>query len=295
MNGSSLLQQVIPYIIAAAVFFSILLVSLLFSKKTETAATDFLGRYRTNLTRQVELLNLPISVNQFMMLQGAVVLLLFAVGLLTGPDFITKLVMGVVFGATGWILSRRYILDKHKQRQTKFKEQFADAASLIGNSVRSGLSLQQSLDVLVREMDDPMAYEVYQVMQATKMGTPLDTALEQWAARMNNPDLDIFVTAINIQRQTGGDLSFILGTLGTTIRQRHKIQGQIQALTAQGRVGAYVLSGMPIFMGGVLYFLNPSRMSLMFTHPIGLGMLAVTATTITLGIFVIRRIVDIDI
>jgi tight adherence protein B len=161
--------------------------------------------------------------------------------------------------------------------------------------VRSGLSLLQALEVVVREMEDPMAYELYQVLQATRVGAPLDTVLEDWAARMHNSDLDMFVTAIIIQRQTGGDLAHVLNTLASTVRQRQRIQGQISALTAQGRLGAMVLAGLPIFMGVMLYFLNPGRMSLMVSHPIGWGMLLASGTTILAGMLVVRKIVEIDI
>jgi tight adherence protein B len=227
--------------------------------------------------------------------QIGICLALFALGIVTGPDAVTKLSMGLLLAYAGFWLSRRWLKEQHVRRKRRFQEQFADAAALIGNTVRSGLSLLQALEVVVREMEDPMAYELYQVLQATRVGAPLDTVLEDWAARMHNSDLDMFVTAIIIQRQTGGDLAHVLNTLATTVRQRQRIQGQISALTAQGRLGAMVLAGLPIFMGVILYFLNPGRMSLMVSHPIGWGMLLASATTILAGMLVVRKIVEIDI
>lgn len=291
----NILLQFLPIGIGLLIFVAVLLLLMLFSGQGEQLLDRVSGNYLENLKPTFQRLQLRIQPPQFLMIQLGLALVLFAVGLVTGPDALTKLSMGVLLGLIGFWLPQRWLVDQSKRRAQKFKEQFADTAALIGNSVRSGLSLLQALEVLVREMDDPMAYEVYQVLQQTRVGVPLDTALENWAERMGNPDLDIFVTAVTIQRQTGGDLGHVLNTLAATVRQRQKIQGQIMSLTAQGRLGAIVLCGLPVFMGIVLYFINPNRMSLMFSEPMGWGMLLLSAVTITAGYVVVRKIVDIDI
>jgi tight adherence protein B len=290
-----LLLQLLPLGIGAAIFVSVLMLMLLFSGNTEKTLNALTGRYAQALKIEFDQLQLPLSPSQFIFFQTGLALALFAIGVVTGPDALTKIAMGLLFAYLGFWGCRRWLKDQHVRRKRKFQEQFADAAALIGNTVRSGLSLVQALEVVVREMDDPMAYELYQVLQATRVGAPLDTVLEDWAARMNNTDLDIFVTAIIIQRQTGGDLAHVLNTLAHTVRQRQRIQGQISALTAQGRLGAMVLAGLPVFMGVILYFLNPGRMSLMVSHPIGWGMLFASAATIIGGIVVVQKIVEIDI
>ncbi|PIQ28466.1 hypothetical protein COW36_13190 [bacterium (Candidatus Blackallbacteria) CG17_big_fil_post_rev_8_21_14_2_50_48_46] len=291
----NLLLQLLPLGIGALIFVSVLMLMLLFSGKTEKLMDSLLGRYTQSLKQEFEQLQLPLNPSQFIFFQAGLSLALFALGVVTGPDAMTKLSMGLLFAYLGVFICKRWLKEQHARRKRRFQEQFADAAALIGNTVRSGLSLVQALEVVVREMDDPMAYELYQVLQATRVGAPLDTVLEDWAERMQNTDLDIFVTAIIIQRQTGGDLAHVLNTLANTVRQRQKIQGQISALTAQGRLGAMVLALLPLFMGVVLYFLNPGRMSLMVSHPIGWGMLSASAVTILGGIVVVRKIVDIDI
>lgn len=291
----ALLLQFLPLAIGLLIFVAVLLVLMLFSSQGERLLDTATGNYVERLKPSFERQQLPLGPAQFITVQIGLTLALFTLGLFSGPDLTTKLSMGLALGGVGFLLPRIWLKDQQKRRRQRFQEQFADAAALIGNSVRSGLSLPQSLEVLVREMDDPMAYEVYQVLQSTRVGVPMDTALEQWSERMQVPDLDIFVTAVIIQRQTGGDLGHVLNTLASTIRQRQRIQGQIQALTAQGRLGAIVLSGLPVFMGVALYFLNPDRMSLMFSHPLGWGMLLISAITISAGYLVVRKIVDIDI
>lgn len=291
----ALLLQFLPLAIGLLIFVAVLLVLMLFSSQGERLLDTATGNYVERLKPSFERQQLPLGPAQFITVQIGLTLALFTLGLFSGPDLTTKLSMGLALGGVGFLLPRIWLKDQQKRRRQRFQEQFADAAALIGNSVRSGLSLPQSLEVLVREMDDPMAYEVYQVLQSTRVGVPMDTALEQWSERMQVPDLDIFVTAVIIQRQTGGDLGHVLNTLASTIRQRQRIQGQIQALTAQGRLGAIVLSGLPVFMGVALYFLNPDRMSLMFSHPLGWGMLLISAVTISAGYLVVRKIVDIDI
>lgn len=290
-----LLFQLLPFGIGLLIFAGVMLTLMLFSNQGEQLLDSLTGHYIERLKPTFERLQIRFAPIQFVVVQLAITLLLFTTGIVTGPDIITKLSMGVLLGLIGFLLPLRWLKDQERRRQNKFKEQFADAAALIGNSVRSGLSLLQALEVLVREMEDPMAFEVYQVLQGTRVGLPVETALEQWAERMKVPDLDIFVTAVNIQRQTGGDLGHVLTTLAATVRQRQRIQGQIMSLTAQGRLGAIVLAGLPVFMGVVLYFINPDRMGLMFSHPLGWGMLAISAVTISAGYMVVRRIVDIDI
>lgn len=292
---NDLLLKFLPFGVGLLIFVAVLLMLMLFSNQGEQLLDTLSGNYLEKLKPTFERLQIRIRPGQFLMIQLALTLVLFTVGLVTGPDILTQLSMGVLLGLIGFWLPQRWLKDQERRRVQRFKEQFADAAALIGNSVRSGLSLLQALEVLVREMDDPMAYEVYQVLQQTRVGLPLDTALEQWAERMQNPDLDIFVTAITIQRQTGGDLGHVLNTLANTVRQRQKIQGQIMALTAQGRLGAIVLCGLPVFMGVVLYFINPQRMGLMFSEPMGWGMLGLSAITISAGYILVRKIVDIDI
>lgn len=291
----NILMMLLPIGIGLLIFVAVTAVLLLFSNQGEKLIDTLTFNYIDRLKPVFSRLNLRIAPAQFVMIQLGISLVLFTVGLATGPNVLTKINMGILLGLIGFWLPQRWLKEQEKRRAARFKEQFADAAALIGNSVRSGLSLLQALEVLVREMEDPMAYEVYQVLQQTRVGMPLDTALEQWAERMQNPDLDIFVTAVTIQRQTGGDLGHVLNTLAGTVRQRQRIQGQIQALTAQGRLGAIVLCGLPIFMGMALYFINPKRMGLMFSEPLGWGMLLLSAITISAGYFLVRKIVDIDI
>ncbi len=291
----NILIQLLPIGIGVLIFVAVLLLLMLFSGQGEKMLDNLSGHYLEKLKPTFTRLQIRIQPAQFLMIQLGLALVLFTVGLITGPDVLTKLAMGALLGLIGFWLPQRWLIDQERRRAQKFKDQFADAAALIGNSVRSGLSLPQALEVLVREMEDPMAYEVYQVLQQTRVGVPLDTALENWAERMKNSDLEIFVTAVTIQRQTGGDLGHVLNTLAATVRQRQKIQGQIMSLTAQGRMGAIVLCGLPVFMGIVLYFINPNRMSLMFSEPMGWGMLLLSAVTITAGYITVRKIVDIDI
>lgn len=291
----ALFIQFLPLGIGLLIFVAVMLTLMLFSNQGEQILDTLTGHYVARLKPEFENQQFPIGPSQFVFAQLGLTLAFFSVGVFSGPDLTTKVSMGVILGAVGFILPRFWLRDQRRRRQELFRQQFADGAALIGNSVRSGMSLPQALEVMVREMDDPMAYEAYRVLQATRVGQPMDQALEHWAERMDNPDLNIFVTAVTIQRQTGGDLGHVLTTLATTVRQRQRIQGQISALTAQGRLGAVVLCLLPVFMGVVLYFMNPERMGLMFSHPLGWGMLAIMGLTISTGYVIVRRIVDIDI
>lgn len=292
------MEQYLPFIyivIIIAIFAAVFLVVMAFSSRIEQITLPFLSDYKKRLELEFENLDLPFTAQRFILLQGGIAIILFTVGLVTGSDAITKIIVGMLFTLLGIFLTRAYIREKKRQWQNRFEEQFADAAALVGNGVKAGLSLLQALELTVNESAEPFSKELKAVLHANKIGIPLDVALSEWSARMNCTDLDIFVTAINIQHQTGGNLSEILSTLGKTIRERRRIKGQIMTLTAQGRMSAYILSGLPVALFIAVYFINTKQVSLMFTHYLGWAMLGVCTIMVIIGIIVVNRIVDINI
>jgi len=292
------MEQFFPIIaigIIIAIFIAVFLVIMAFSSRIEQITLPFLSDYQHKLELEFANLNLPFSPQRFILLQTGIAIVLFTVGLITGSDTITKIVIGILFALIGIFLTRTYIKEKKRQWKNQFEEQFADAAALVGNGVKAGLSLLQALELTVSEIDNPFRNELKAVLQAHKVGIPLDVALTEWSARMDCNDLDIFVTAINIQHQTGGNLSEILSTLGKTIRERRRIKGQIMTLTAQGRMSAYILSGLPVALFIAVYFVNTKQVSLMFSHYIGWAMIGVCTIMVIIGIIVVNKLVDINI
>lgn len=292
---SSIIGMIIPVIIALIIFASVFLTITVFSSNIEKSIDPVFGRYLKYLDKEFDSLNTNLTPRSFMMYQIGASIMLFILGLIIGSDVLSKVFVGTVLASLGFFIGRIYLKQLKTKRKQRFDEQFVDAIALISNAVRSGLSLMQALELTVSEMDDPISYEVNLVIQSTRLGVSLDLALMEWAERMGSKDLDIFVTAVIIQNQTGGNLSEILETLGKTIRERFKIQRQIKALTSQGTASAYVLTGLPIILGIALYFIQPETMSLMFTNNYGILLSLSSLGMIAVGGLIVKKIIAIDI
>jgi len=288
---NTLILLLIAFVSSAFIF----LIIAIFSKQLQRFFDPLFEKYLIHLEQEFALLDMPMTPRRFLLFQIGLSILLLVVGIIVGTEIITRSLFAVVFPILGLFITKQYISIVKMQRRKKFDEQFVDVISLVSNAVKSGLSLMQALELAVQEMPDPISYEVNLVIQTTRVGIPLDVALTEWSERINSSDLDIFVTAVIIQRQTGGNLSDILDTLANTIRQRYKIQGQIKALTAQGITSAYFLVALPIILGIVLYIVQPETTSLLFTHKYGLMMLAGSALMMSIGAFIVKKIVSIDI
>ena len=188
-----------------------------------------------------------------------------------------------------WLLLRR------RKRFKKFAMQLPDALELIARALRSGHSLSSGLHLVVEEMPDPVSTEFEMAYEEQNLGVPIDSALKSMLKRMPNLDLKFFVTAVAIQRQSGGDLSEILEKIGYIIRERFKILGQVQALTGEGRISGVVLMALPIALFFAVYYLNTDYVMLLFTEELGRKMIAVAAVLQVLGAVVIKKIVAIKI
>ncbi|QDT62957.1 type II secretion system F family protein [Calycomorphotria hydatis] len=188
-----------------------------------------------------------------------------------------------------WLLWRR------KQRFKTFASQLPDALELIGRALRSGHSLSSGLHVVVEEMPNPISKEFSAAYEEQNLGVPLEDALKNMLKRMPNMDLKFFVTAVAIQRQSGGDMSEILDKISYIIRERFKIMGQVMALTGEGRISGVVLMILPIAIFIAVWYLNPDYVMLLFTEELGRKMIAVAAVLQVLGAVAIKKIVNIKI
>jgi len=182
-----------------------------------------------------------------------------------------------------------------KRRLASFGKLLPEALELIARALRSGHSLAAGLKLCADELGDPLSGEFNRVYEEQNFGIPLEDALEEMADRVPNLDLRFFVTAVVLQRQTGGDLAEILDKIGALVRERFQIFGLVQALTGEGRLSGSVLLALPPVLGIVVYRLNPSYIMMLFDDPLGQKMLAVAVVMQILGAFVIRKIVNIKV
>jgi tight adherence protein B len=188
-----------------------------------------------------------------------------------------------------WLLWRR------KRRLKQFAVQLPDALDMLARSLRSGQSLQAGFNMVANEMSAPVGKEFGRVFEEQNLGIPVDESLRDLTERVPNLDLKFFVTAVILQRQTGGDLAEILDKIGSLIRERFQIWGQVQALTGEGRLSGIVLMALPVLLFVAVYYLNPDYMMMLFTDPMGKKMLAVAIFLQVLGALVIRKIVNIKV
>jgi len=259
-----------------------------------SGVANTLGRYAErlgNVNLFFEQANSPIGFETFLLLTFGCGGLGFALALGVGAPFALWPIISLICAALPfiWMSSRR------KRRFKAFARQMPDAMELIGRALRSGHSLASGLHVVVEEMPDPIATEFAMAYEQQNLGVPLDKALRSMLSRMPNLDLKFFVTAVAIQRQSGGDLAEILDKIGYVVRERFKIMGQVQALTGEGRISGIVLMALPIGLFFAVYYLNPEYVMLLFTHPLGRQMAAGAVVLQILGAFCIKKIIDIKI
>jgi tight adherence protein B len=184
---------------------------------------------------------------------------------------------------------------RRHQRFSKFEEQFPEAMDLLGRSVRAGHAFTTGFELIGKELPNPIGEEFRTAFQQQSIGIPLKDALKNLAVRMPLPDVLIFVSSLQIQREAGGNLGEILDTMSEIVRERFKLRRQIRTYTAEGRLSMYMLSCIPFVALAGLWLLQPLYLKPMFTDPRGQMALAVGAILQVIGYIVISRIIKIKI
>jgi tight adherence protein B len=258
------------------------------------------GKRGSMIARDLARADLKLTVGEFIGLKIICALLGVGVGALVGRAnpaamVIVSLVAAVLFS----FIPNIYVGFVAKRRITQFNNQLGDSISMMANSLRSGYSFLQSLELVSREAPLPTATEFRRVVQEVGLGLSTEQALANLLKRVPSDDLDLLITAVTIQMEVGGNLAQILETIGFTIRERVRIKGEIQVLTAQGRISAYVITALPIALAVMITLINPEYMAPIFTFgfpPQAWCCLPVTALTmIVIGYFLIMRIVNIEV
>jgi tight adherence protein B len=202
--------------------------------------------------------------------------------------------LGLALGPLGgWLGSGQYLRLRAERRTRAFAAQLPDALHLVVGSLRSGFSLPQSIDALVREGRDPVAFEFGRALAETRLGGDLEDALERVGQRNGNREMQWLVMAIRIQREVGGNLSEVLETAVTTMRDRSRLIRHIRALSAEGRLSALVLIGMPIVLGAWMFVFRRDYLRPLYTEPMGLLMLGGSIVMVIIGGLWLRKLVQV--
>jgi tight adherence protein B len=208
-----------------------------------------------------------------------------------------NIVSAIIGALIGFILPRFYVKRQQAVRLNKFNDQLSDMLNLMVNGLRAGYSTMQAMEAVSRELPAPISDEFHRVVQEMQIGIPMEKALDNLLRRIPSDDLDFVITAINVQREVGGNLSEILDTISFTIRERVRIKGEIRVMTAQVRTSGTVLSLIPVFLTLALWFISPEYIGSFFDRGPLCGWLAVGTVVIMIGLgyFVMMKIADIEV
>jgi len=197
----------------------------------------------------------------------------------------------------GFFAPRFYVKRQQTIRLRKFNDQLGDMLNLMVNGLRAGYSVMQALESVSRELPPPICDEFRRVVQEMQIGIPMEKSLDNLLRRIPSEDLDFLVTAINVQREVGGNLAEILDSISFTIRERVRIKGEIRVMTSQVRTSGAILSMIPVFLSMALWFISPEYIGSFFDRGPTCGWLAVGTIVIMIvsGYFVMQKIADIEV
>ena len=241
------------------------------------------------MSSRLEQADLPLRTAELFYIQmGSALLLGFIMAFLLGHRGIWAL-GAVVVGA---LIPAFYVRMKAKKRLSMFENQLPETLITMAASLKAGHAFNQAVAMCVQEGAEPTAKEFSRVVAEIQLGAQSEAALEAMAVRMNSYNFGFVVMAVNIQRTVGGSLADILDMVSDTVRQRQQFEKKVKALTAQGRMSAYVLIAMPFLMGLAIFALNPSYMSILFTSTVGKVMIAGSLVMMGIGSMIIKKIVS---
>lgn len=220
---------------------------------------------------------------------GSVVFLAFL------PNVIAGLIVGGMVTAAGWALPLALTRMMYERRCNRFVEQMVDGLTIMANGVKSGLSVTQSMERVVENLGNPISQEFSLVLSQIRLGRSVEEALVEMGERIPRPDVQMFVTSINILKETGGNLAETFATICTTIRERQKIEKKIQAMTAQGLMQGVILTLVPIALLLLFTLVNPGYIKPLFNTTFGLILLFLMFTLQIIGGVTIRKIVKIKV
>jgi tight adherence protein B len=230
---------------------------------------------------------------------GAMLMVSFGVGLLAliilWPHIALGLPVGAVLTVLGWRIPKIAVNAYYNRRSSQFVDQLVDGLTLMGNGLKSGLSIPQAMKVVVDNMPNPIAQEFELMLSQNALGVSLEEVFNELAMRIPYPDVQMFVTAVNILKDSGGNIAETFQTISTTIRERIKVEKKIAAITAQGVMQGTIITIIPFVLLVMLYMIDPNYIAPLFNTTLGLMMLLGMLTLQIIGGLMIRKIVKIKV
>ena len=266
----------------------------------QLAAAEYAAAYSENTSRQMEDLFLFIPAKRVLELASASAAICFLAGFLLfggfdGASFSIGIVLGGVLAALGWNIPRTVLAVMRQRRLQRFNLQLVDSLVNMSNALKAGFSVQQAVELVVREGLNPISQEFGMFLHQTRVGMRMEEAFDGMQKRVGSDDLALMVGALETARQTGGNLTEVFEKIAHTIRERMRIEMRIRTLTAQGRLQGIIVGAMPLLLGLALFFLDPVMMMNFLHSTFGIVLLLVVALLETIGALIIRKIISIDV
>lgn len=228
-----------------------------------------------------------------------ILLMSFGIGALVFLAFWPNVMMGFFFGASitvaGWQLPLLLVRMIYEKRCSRFVDQMVDGLTIMANGIKAGSNPQESMKRVVEIMGNPISQEFSQVLYQMQVGDSFESALNDLGNRIPRPDVQMFVTAINILKETGGNLAETFQTIVLVIRERQKVEKKIQALTAQGLMQGIIVTMIPFILMGVFLLVDPTFIKPMFSTTLGLVLLFVMLALQVIGGVIIKKLVTIKV
>jgi len=227
-----------------------------------------------------------------------IIIAIFGVGILTWFFGGQSIVSGLIGAIIGFFLPRMYVNRQKGKRLQTFSDQLPDMLSLVVNGLRAGFSTAQAMEAVSKEMPAPLSDEFKRVVQEMQLGISMEESLDNILRRIPSEDLDLIITAINVQREVGGNLAEILDTIAHTIRERIRIKGEIRVLTAQVMYSGRFLALLPLILTSVIWLGNEEYVMSVFqpdTMMCGIGIFGAASILVGFGYFIMTRIANIEV
>lgn len=256
------------------------------AKNIRTSETN-----REKIEQALESSDIPLKVEEFITIRVGLFFIFLLIPILLGHHFILAILIGFI----GWKLPSYFVKRRKEKRITAGSAQLPQVLEIMSSAMKSGFSFLQAMQQVAKEIPEPIGLEFMRTLKEINYGVQMDTAFQNLLRRLPNKDLEIILTAILIQRTTGGNLSQILETIHETIAERVRMKDELKALTSQGRISALVITLLPVGLGLILSVMNPEYFTPMLEHPIGWALIGGGIISGIIGWIVIQKIVTIEV
>jgi tight adherence protein B len=261
------------------------------------AVRGFLGQgvWAESASHDLRSANIHLRVGEYLLGRLLFGLLVFVIVAVIARFNIIGLVLGCALGGLAYLTPPFFLHVLHRQRVSQIEKQLVELSPMLASALRSGFALGQGLELAARQIEPPLGEEIELMLNDVNLGAPMDQALLDMGRRIGSSDLDMLITAIMVQRTTGGNLAEILDQSAETLRERERVRGELNTLTAHQRLTGVILSIYPIGVGLLLFAIMPSMWSVLFTENAGRVLLGVALGLQGLGFLLMRRVMNIRI